>query len=116
MRHEVEQAIASERIAQALRVDVHARRNDEVHGVGQLLDLSVERVGNAGGKVDDALEQRPVGALQVDDRDLPRTQRVGDVGDVGEGPRREERDFRSAAARLARERDHVATRVSGSSS
>ena len=67
---EVEHPVGDHRFAQAGRVDDDPGRDDEVDRLGEFLNPAVDRVRDARREVDDALQQRAVGVLQVDDDDL----------------------------------------------
>ena len=114
MKSSVPSAIIESRRPAALTLD--ARRNDEIDRLGELLNLTVDRVGDAGSEIDDALQQRAVGVLQVHDHDLAVAQRVRDLDDVLEAARREDADLGPPrAAGLARtERRRAASRGSSS--
>src|SRR5581483_2611779 len=104
VRHEVEAAVGHHRLTQPGRIDHNASRHDQVNGFGQLLNSSVDRVRNPGSKIDDALQQHPVGVLKVNDNDLAIAQRVGDLDDVLITARRVDAHFRTAPPDRVRER------------
>src|SRR5271165_5427889 len=97
VRHEIESAVSHQRVAQPRGIDHDARRYDEIDRLGKLLDLAVDRVSDARGEIDNALQERPIRVLQVDDDDLAIAQGVGDLRDVLIAARRKDANLRSAA-------------------